>query len=458
MVVRCPFWEIQNLHLTALLQNRICRPDYQSISKMASKPVISQELPGTKTPLSLAFLTNFYGLHIFSVSTARVGTADIIGFGVSGVVIFHNSIYKKTYNVINNFSYDKGWRIDKHVRLVADTTGNRQADVIGFGDDGVLISINNGDNTFQEPKMAIQDYGYNHEAGSWRVGRNPRFVADIRNTGRADIIGFSEFGVSVSLNDGTGSFATAIQGLADFGYNAGWRIEKHLRFLGDVYGTGLLDIIGFGEFNVLIGKNKGNGTFEPVKAVVNNMCYSAGGWRIEKHPRFVTDLTGNGQVDLIGFGDPGVFVSLNQNGTFQAIKLVLEDFGYNSGWRVEKHPRFVADLTGNKAGDIVAFGDDGVYVAINNGDGTFQAKKKVINNFSYEIGWRVEKHLRFPVDLTGDGCADIIGFGDDEVYVSINDGKGNFGPLQTLFSQFAYNGGEWSMDKTVRFVANLYGA
>ena len=154
------------------------------------------------------------------------------------------------------------------------------------------------------------------------------------------------------------------------------------------------------------------------------------------------------------------FVALNEYGTFQAPKLVLEDFGYNSGagWRVERHPRFIADLTGNKAGDIVGFADDGVYVSINNGDGTFQAKKKVIDGFGYNTGgWRVEKHPRFPVDLTGDGCADIIGFGDSGVAVNFNDGKGNFGPSQILVDQFGYNDGEWSLEKTVRLVANLYG-
>ena len=136
----------------------------------------------------------------------------------------------------------------------------------------------------------------------------------------------------------------------------------------------------------------------------------------------------------------------------------MEEFGYNSGWRVEKHPRFIADLTGNKAGDIVEFGNDGVYVAINNGDGTFQAAK-VINDLGYDAGmWRVEKHLRFPVDLTGDGRADIIGFGEKAVFVSYNDGNGNFGPIRNLLSQFAYNNGEWSLEKTVRLVANLFGA
>ena len=114
---------------------------------MANRQVISQAISGTKTPLLLAFITNFD--HI-SVPTNRVGIADIIGFGVSDVVIFRNSINIQTFQVINGFGYDTGgWRVDKHVRLVADTTGNRQANVIGFGEGGVAISLNNGDNTFR---------------------------------------------------------------------------------------------------------------------------------------------------------------------------------------------------------------------------------------------------------------------------------------------------------------------
>lgn len=98
-----------------------------------------------------------------------------------------------------------------------------------------------------------------------------------------------------------------------------------------------------------------------------------------------------------------------------------------------------------------------MYVAINNGS-SFQATNKVIDDFGYNAGgWRVE-HLRFPVDLTGIGCADIFGFVDNAVFVSYNDGRGNFGPVHYLLSQFAYNGEEWLMEKTVRRMANLNGA
>ena len=29
-----------------------------------------------------------------------------------------------------------------------------------------------------------------------------------------------------------------------------------------------------------------------------------GGWRVEKHPRLLADLTGDGRADIVGFGDP----------------------------------------------------------------------------------------------------------------------------------------------------------
>lgn len=77
--------------------------------------------------------------------------------------------------------------------------------------------------------------------------------------------------------------------------------------------------------------------------------------------------------------------------------------------------------------------------------------------FGYNVGgWRVEKHPRFLVDMTGNGCADIVGFGEDAVYVSFNNGKGEFEPVRKFLGNFAYNGKEWSLEKTVRMVANLY--
>ena len=68
----------------------------------------------------------------------------------------------------------------------------------------------------------------------------------------------------------------------------------------------------------------------------------------------------------------------NGNGTFQAQQLVVRNFGYDAGWRVDQHPRFVVDVTGDGRADIVGFGNAGVYVSRNNGNGTFQAQQLVV--------------------------------------------------------------------------------
>ena len=130
--------------------------------------------------------------------------------------------------------------------------------------------------------------------------------------------------------------------------------------------------------------------------VVNGFGYTAGGWRVEKHPRFVTDTTGDGRADIVGFGDDGVYVARAQSGgTFAAANFVVNGFGYTAGsWRVEKHPRFVASTTGDGLADIVGYGDDGVSRRTGpSGGHVRRAPQKVIaGSFGYNVGWRIDRH------------------------------------------------------------------
>jgi len=88
---------------------------------------------------------------------------------------------------------------------------------------------NNGDNTFQNPKVISPEFSY---ATGWRVEKHPRFMADIRNTGRTDTIGFADRGVFVSVNNGDEAFSPSHLATKSFGYSrAGWRSEKHPRLL-----------------------------------------------------------------------------------------------------------------------------------------------------------------------------------------------------------------------------------
>ena len=209
--------------------------------------------------------------------------------------------------------------------------------------------------------------------------------------------------------------------VGNFAYDAGgWRVERHPRFLADVTGDGRADIVGFGNAGVWVSLNNGDGTFQQPQMVVGNFAYDAGGWRVERHPRFLADVTGDGRADIVGFGNAGVWVSLNNgDGTFQQPQMVVGNFGYIAGgWRVEQHPRFLADVTGDGRADIVGFGDFGVWVSLNNGDGTVQPPQMIVGNFAYNAGgWRVDMHPRFLADVNGDGRADIVGFGNAGVWV-----------------------------------------
>ena len=40
-----------------------------------------------------------------------------------------------------------------------------------------------------------------------------------------------------------------------------------------------------------------------------NFGYNAGGWRVDQHPRFLADTRGDGRADIVGFGDGGVWVA-----------------------------------------------------------------------------------------------------------------------------------------------------
>ena len=362
--------------------------------------------------------------------------------------------------VVRNFGYDAGgWRVDRHPRFLADTTGDGRADIVGFGIAGVWVSRAQADGRFETPQLVVNNFGY--DAGGWRVDRHPRFLADTTGDGRADIVGFGNAGVYVSRAQADGTFAAPQLVVANFGYDAGgWRVDQHPRFLADTTGDGRADIVGFGNAGVYVSRAQADGTFAAPQLVVNNFGYNAGGWRVDRHPRFLADTTGDGRADIVGFGNAGVYVSRAQaDGTFAAPQLVVANFGYDAGgWRVDQHPRFLADTTGDGRADIVGFGNAGVYVSRAQADGTFAAPQLVVNNFGYNAGgWRVDQHPRFLADTTGDGRADIVGFGNAGVYVSRSLADGTFETPGLLVANFGYDAGGWRVDQHPRFLADTTG-
>ncbi|CAL9297162.1 FG-GAP-like repeat-containing protein [Streptomyces sp. SudanB182_2057] len=264
-----------------------------------------------------------------------------------------------------------GWLADEHPRFLVDTTGDGRVDIVGCHEDGVWISLQGEDGTFAPlaDQPVLRAFGHGEKAGAWLAGKHPRFLVDTTGDGRVDIVGCHEDGVWISLQGEDGAFAEPLYILDDFGVDQGWiSVEEHPRFLLATTDGGAADLVGFGPQGVVVARGRGDGTFEPAHLVLNDFGH-AQGWTSEKHLRFLADVTGDGTPDIVAFGDEGVWVSHNRgDGRFEHAQLVCRGFGYDDdagAWRVDRHPRFLADVTGDGRVDIVGFGGPGVYVARN---------------------------------------------------------------------------------------------
>ena len=380
--------------------------------------------------------------------------------------------------VVRNFGYDAGgWRVNMHPRIMADTSGDGRADIVGFGDHGVWVSRAQPDGHFETPQLVINNFGYH--AGGWRVEKHPRFMADTTGDGRADIVGFGNAGVYVSRAQADGTFGPSpASSTTSATTPAAGGSNMHPRFVADTTGDGRADIVGFGNAGVYVSlaqagrqlrpghprrrqlrlqrrrlagrepsalprrhhrqrparhrrvrQRRGLGVARPGRTaptrrrtlVVGNFGYDAGGWRVESHPRFVADINGDGRADIVGFGNAGVYVALAQaDGSYRrrspASSTTSATTPAAGGWRATRASSPTPPAMG--VADIVGFGNAGVWVSRALAGGGYDAPGLIVTNFGYDAGgWRVESHPRFVVDTTGDGRADIVGFGNAGVWM-----------------------------------------
>lgn len=320
----------------------------------------------------------------------------------------------------------------KDLWTLADTTGNGRPDAVVLAADGVRLFLQDEKGRFAPAaggQPVLKAFGHGPQAGAWQADKHPRLLADTTGSGRLDIAGFHDDGFRVSLQDADGTFAPLAgePALKAFGHDekaGGWRADKHPRFLADTTGDGRLDIVGFHDDGVWIALQEEDGTFAEPLYVLDDFGTDQEWSSVEECPRFLIATTGGEGVDIVGFGPQGVVVARGRgDGTFEPSRLVLDDFGSAQGWTGKRHPRFLADVTGDGTPDIVGFGDEGVWVSHNRGDGHFERAQLVCRGFGYNDdagAWRVEHHPRFVTDITGDGRVDIVGFGGPGVYVARN--------------------------------------
>lgn len=292
----------------------------------------------------------------------------------------------------------------------------------------------------------------------------PRLLADVNSDGRDDIVAFGETGVFLALSRGDGTFRAGGQATNSFDRNSGWTSQNDLpRHLADMNGDGIVDLVGFGIAGTYLALGQGDGTFGTARLMTHVFSQRQGWTSQDATPRLLADMDGDGDVDIVGFGSTGVFVGLNNGaGTITTIQRISTSFDGNSGFSSQNiTPRSLADLDGDGDIDIVAFGSNGVYAGLNDGSGAITMTiRPLATSYSVLGGWTSQDRLpRFIADIDGDGDQDIVGFGFSGVLTSLNDGSGGFGsPEPYLTNQFQYSvTGYSSQTATPRLVGDITG-
>jgi len=184
---------------------------------------------------------------------------------------------------------------------------------------------------------------------------------------------------------------------------------------------------------------------------------AAGTWNTEAtKPRVLADVDGDGLIDVIGFGATGMVVAKSTGTGLGPHSNWSNDFGLNTWNTAQEWPRHIADVNGDGRADIVGYGGDGAYVATSTGT-AFSAKAKWNSSFGRptkgsttwdtadvtayadlliadnetppfaQAGVRAALLTdyftpRSVVDVTGDGRADLFGWGALGLHVGASTG------------------------------------
>ncbi|MFE9368121.1 RICIN domain-containing protein, partial [Streptomyces sp. NPDC006978] len=289
--------------------------------------------------------------------------------------------------------------------------------------------------SFSNVLLVLQKFGCDQDAGGWKTDRpnrrpagqagwwaglGERFLADTTGTGLADIVGLKPAKGAVtfaSRGDGTFDDERVLYPPASSAS------PKDLWTLADLTGEeSRPGVVVLGAEGIRVSTQDEGGTFAPAGGELVLKAFGhgpqAGSWLADKHPRFLADTSGDGRLDVVGCHDDGLWVSLqNEEGKFAPLsdEPALRAFGHSQeagGWLVDKHPRFLADTSGDGRLDIVGCHDDGLWVSLQNEEGTFAEPLYVLDEFGVDQGWSsIDEYPRFLVRTTGDGVADIVGFG-----------------------------------------------
>ncbi|MEU0883187.1 VCBS repeat-containing protein [Lentzea sp. NPDC005914] len=348
--------------------------------------------------------------------------------------------------VLGAFGYDQGWRTEKHLRVLADVTRDGKADIVGFGEDGVYTSVALGGGGFTPPKHVLPGYGYN---SGWRIGKHPRWVADITGDGFGDLVGAGPDGVWTAVGNGDGSFGPMRFASGVAGANG--RPGPLSLQLGDANLDGRTDLYAFSDGRLDISLASGGGGFATPYLATSEFTAD----RFDFNQFKVANVGGDARPDILSVRyNPG-FTPMSSLGRPDGTYGVSQPSTTDSSGVFQ-----VSDITGDGYADAVRFGNDAnTYTGRALGGGTFGTFGVGVGEFGYNSGYGYGTSSQPSpslADVTHDKRADIVGFSFAGVVSAVSRGDGTFGPARLVNADFGSDRG-WTVTQNPRLLADITG-
>lgn len=330
------------------------------------------------------------------VDINRDGRLDIVGVDASAREVRYGLNNGSGFDAPQVWISNLNWSADRDVLLIADVDNNGFLDVVhansaqgridvyrSRGSDLVLNAPTQV--AFGTGRLAASGFNSTYDRDSF-----PLYATDLDADGAADLVMFGESGTYYNRSLGNGQFAGWQSLISDFSRATGWRNDVHKRWVDDITNDSRPDIVALGasfSFVMVNESTPGNVAFR-TRAAWGSDFVAGDGWAETKtingvritysNPRFLADVNGDGYKDLIGFSDSGPAVGINLlglNGTsgFDEAAVISESFHQSVFFAAqfacsipsstpinqcrEFFPRLVGDVNGDGLADFLGFRD-----------------------------------------------------------------------------------------------------
>jgi len=302
------------------------------------------------------------------------GNQDILGFKEDGAFLAYGdgtgsfSTVTKIPNV--DLIGDNGWT--DQTRMCVDLNADDFADIVGFNGTTIVTYTNQKDGTFS--KKLLENFFTTQGVEDWEDYESfPRFAVDLDGNKMADLIAFGDGRVFVRMNLSDNQWQAENQvsdklakNSAFFDYSGQ---NKFARKFGDFNGDGNIDIIAFGNPDVVVAFGNGDGTFQEPTESWDSVYFGSGGFNERYYSRLIGDLDNDGKDDIIGFA-VATFIGINQHPDSNTLDM-SKTTGFSTSGCIEDpwgyqytEPRLLVDLDNDKIPDIVGFGKYGMEISL----------------------------------------------------------------------------------------------